>query len=57
MVKNANRSGGSLGGARPKASVVDEAGHLYIAKFPSVKMSMMLVDGKWSLMHLLLAVD
>ena len=37
MVKNANnRSGGSLG-ARPKASVVDEAGHLYIAKFPSVK--------------------
>ncbi len=23
--------------ARPKASVVDEAGHLYIAKFPSVK--------------------
>ena len=29
--------GGSLGGARPKASVVDEAGHLYIAKFPSVK--------------------
>ena len=24
--------GGSLGGARPKASVVDEAGHLYIAK-------------------------
>lgn len=29
--------GGSLGGARPKASVVDEAGHLWIAKFPSVK--------------------
>ncbi|MCG2947195.1 HipA domain-containing protein, partial [Escherichia coli] len=29
--------GGSLGGARPKTSVVDEAGHLYIAKFPSVK--------------------
>ena len=27
--------GGSLGGARPKASVVDE-GHLWIAKFPSV---------------------
>lgn len=27
--------GGSLGGARPKASVIDEQGHLYIAKFPS----------------------
>ena len=38
MVKNANRSGGIIrGGARPKTSVVDEAGHLYIAKFPSVK--------------------
>jgi serine/threonine-protein kinase HipA len=28
--------GGSLGGARPKASVVDPTGHLWIAKFPSV---------------------
>ena len=28
--------GGSLGGARPKASVVDPDGHLWIAKFPSV---------------------
>ena len=27
--------GGSLGGARPKASVVDESGSLWIAKFPS----------------------
>ncbi len=27
--------GSSLGGARPKAGVVDEAGHLCIAKFPS----------------------
>ena len=27
--------GGSLGGARPKASVVDEKGSLWIAKFPS----------------------
>ncbi len=27
--------GGSLGGARPKASVVDPAGNLWIAKFPS----------------------
>lgn len=29
--------GGSLGGARPKASVADEDGHLYIAKFPSAR--------------------
>lgn len=29
--------GGSLGGARPKASVADEHGHLYIAKFPSTR--------------------
>ncbi len=27
--------GSSLGGARPKASIVDELGHLWIAKFPS----------------------
>ena len=27
--------GGSLGGARPKASVIDESGQLWIAKFPS----------------------
>lgn len=27
--------GSSLGGARPKASVVDDANHLWIAKFPS----------------------
>lgn len=27
--------GSSLGGARPKASVVDEKGNLYVAKFPS----------------------
>lgn len=29
--------GGSLGGTRPKASVVDPEGHLWIAKFPSVR--------------------
>lgn len=29
--------GGSLGGARPKASVVDTEGQLWIAKFPSVR--------------------
>lgn len=29
--------GGSLGGARPKASVVDPDGQLWIAKFPSIR--------------------
>ena len=29
--------GGSLGGARPKASVVDPQGRLWIAKFPSIR--------------------
>jgi serine/threonine-protein kinase HipA len=29
--------GGSLGGARPKASVADRHGHLWIAKFPSIR--------------------
>ena len=29
--------GGSLGGARPKASVADDQGRLYIAKFPSAR--------------------
>lgn len=29
--------GGSLGGARPKASVVDDDEHLWIAKFPSTR--------------------
>jgi len=29
--------GGSLGGARPKASVVDPNSHMWIAKFPSVR--------------------
>jgi serine/threonine-protein kinase HipA len=29
--------GASLGGARPKAGVTDEKGHLWIAKFPSLK--------------------
>jgi serine/threonine-protein kinase HipA len=29
--------GSSLGGARPKASVIDEKGNLWIAKFPSAK--------------------
>jgi serine/threonine-protein kinase HipA len=29
-------AGGSFGGARPKATVADPAGHLWIAKFPSI---------------------
>jgi serine/threonine-protein kinase HipA len=29
--------GRSLGGARPKASVIDEKGHLWLAKFPSAQ--------------------
>ena len=28
--------GASLGGARPKASIIDTTGHLWIAKFPSI---------------------
>lgn len=39
--------GSSLGGARPKASVLDPDGHLWIAKFPSVNDS---VDiGAWEM--------
>ncbi|MEZ4798587.1 MAG: HipA domain-containing protein [Flavobacteriales bacterium] len=37
--------GGSLGGARPKASFVDEQGHLWIAKFPSQRDDINI--GKW----------
>lgn len=37
--------GSSLGGARPKASVLDENKNLCIAKFPSVRMIMMQVFG------------
>lgn len=35
-VKDLLAAGSSLGGARPKASVQDEQGNLYIAKFPKV---------------------
>jgi len=39
--------GSSLGGARPKASVLDTEGHLWIAKFPSINDS---VDvGAWEM--------
>jgi serine/threonine-protein kinase HipA len=37
--------GGSLGGARPKASVLDESGHPWIAKFPSRRDE--INTGKW----------
>ena len=37
--------GGSLGGARPKASVLDEQGHPWIAKFPSRRDDMNI--GRW----------
>lgn len=37
--------GGSLGGARPKASVLDENGHPWIAKFPSRRDEINI--GKW----------
>jgi serine/threonine-protein kinase HipA len=37
--------GGSLGGARPKASVLDESGHPWIAKFPSQRDEINI--GKW----------
>jgi len=39
--------GSSLGGARPKASVVDEKGHLWIAKFPSSRDEMN--TGSWEM--------
>lgn len=45
--------GGSLGGARPKASVVDAKGHLWIAKFPSLRDEY--DDGGWEQVVLALA--
>ncbi len=39
--------GGSLGGARPKASVVDQDGYLWIAKFPSSRDEMDI--GAWEM--------
>lgn len=47
--------GGSLGGARPKASVLDEAGHPWIAKFPSRRDEINI--GKWEYLVYLLAQD
>jgi serine/threonine-protein kinase HipA len=45
--------GGSLGGARPKASVVDERGAMWIAKFPSVRDTTDM--GAWELLATTLA--
>ena len=45
--------GGSLGGARPKASVVDPRGHLWIAKFPSTRDTRDM--GAWELVAITLA--
>ena len=36
-IKNLIDPGSSLGGARPKANVVDESGNIWIAKFPSAR--------------------
>ena len=47
--------GGSLGGARPKASVLDESGHPWIAKFPSRRDEINI--GKWEHLIYLLAQD
>lgn len=47
--------GGSLGGARPKASVLDEAGHPWIAKFPSRRDDINV--GKWEYLVYALALD
>lgn len=47
--------GSSLGGARPKASVLDEDGHLWIAKFPSRQDN---IDvGAWEFLAWQLAYD
>ena len=47
--------GGSLGGARPKASVVDSENHPWIAKFPSRRDETNI--GKWEYLVHLLAQD
>lgn len=47
--------GGSLGGARPKASVLDEDGHPWIAKFPSRRDEVNI--GKWEYLTYQLAQD
>jgi len=47
--------GSSLGGARPKANIVDEKGHLWIAKFPSG--NDVIDKGAWEYLAYKLATD
>jgi len=47
--------GSSLGGARPKANILDENGHLWIAKFPSKNDT--IDKGAWEYLAYRLAVD
>lgn len=47
--------GSSLGGARPKANVVDEEGYLWIAKFPSGNDT--IDKGAWEYLAYRLAID
>lgn len=47
--------GSSLGGARPKANILDEQGHLWIAKFPSNNDQF--DKGAWEYLAYRLAVD
>ncbi|MEP7259355.1 MAG: HipA domain-containing protein [Flavitalea sp.] len=47
--------GSSLGGARPKANILDEHGHLWIAKFPSNNDT--IDKGAWEYLGYRLAVD
>lgn len=47
--------GSSLGGARPKANILDEHGHLWIAKFPSNNDQ--IDKGAWEYLAYRLAVD
>jgi len=39
--------GSTLGEARPKACIIDENGHLWIAKFPVTEMLKIAVHGRW----------
>lgn len=48
-------SGSSLGGARPKANILDENGHPWIAKFPSKNDT--IDKGAWEYLAYRLAVD
>jgi serine/threonine-protein kinase HipA len=47
--------GSSLGGARPKANILDEQGHLWIAKFPSRNDT--IDKGAWEYLAYRLAID